>query len=600
MMKLHFPHTIAWIWRRFLLVAFLISVLLVACTPIAEPSPTPTLAPRIVFVTPTPEQSATATAIATEAAPAATQVVATPTLVSNNLTGDGLMVYLRESPNMLGTIIAIVSPFSDIQAIGRSSDRQWVEIQFASDISGWVIRGSIPTNFNIEALPITGETRNTNADVIILPPTIEQNLVLYQLPNDTQLLELGSLSALRIDGRLADSNWTLVTTNSGFQGWIETTTIPVALPENIPIVNLPSLSSSGGTGSSSPVQSTGADAYVKSNAGGLRLRQLPTTDSAVLLNMNAQAALNILGKNTDSSWVLIEMPEGYQGWTAVAYLDVNINLNTIDAIENPQPVPLIDLPTPVGAPQVASVGGGGARQIYLRGQQMGNRRNVFSTVGDSLTDTANFLRHIAYGYNLRDYGYLLPTLQFFNSDTGQGNAYNRRAISSNAGWSSFSVLDVNNSPSICEAGELPIQCEYRLVKPAISLIMIGTNDAPAFSPEQYRANLLQMIEISSQNGVIPVLSTLPPRAEFNTKIIAYNNVIRQLASSYDVPLWDLYNAVAPLPNSGYASDGVHLSSPPGAPATTMDFTAENLQYGTTMRNLTALQTLKAVLENVMY
>ena len=130
--------------------------------------------------------------------------------------------------------------------------------------------------------------------------------------------------------------------------------------------------------------------------------------------------------------------------------------------------------------------------------------------------------------------------------------------------------------------------------------MIGTNDAPAFSPQQYQTNLLRIIQISSENGVIPVLSTLPPRADFNNKILAYNTVIRQLASSNDIPLWDFYNAAAPLPNNGFGDDGIHLSLPPGAPASTMDFTAENLQYGTTMRNLTALQTLKAVLENVMY
>lgn len=579
------------------IVACLLSPFLSACNFFEAATPVvPTTTVSIIYVTPTSALSSSVLPTSTEAATAIS--AAMPTLIANNLTGSDTMVYLRENPDTMSNIIALVSASSDIQAIGRTDDNQWIQVQFSGELTGWIIAGSIPASFDIGSLPVTGDAHNT-PNVIILPPNLVQNLVLYQLPNEASMLELGSLSPLRIDGRTGDDGWILVTTSDGYQGWIAADTIPVALPDNIQIIDLP-------TTAEAPTQPTrasnNANAYVKANAGGLRLRQLPTTDSAILLNMDANTPLTLLGRNVDSSWVLVEMPEGYQGWTAVAYLDININVGTLDAITNPEPVPLLDLPTPVGAPQVASVGGGGARQIYLRGQQMGNKRNVFTTVGDSLSDTPYFLRHIAYGYNLRDYGYLLPTLQFFNTDTGYGNAYNRRSFSAVASWSSFSVLDANSADqSQCQSGELPINCEYRLVKPSLALIMIGTNDAPAFSADQYRSNMTRIVEISSQSGVIPVLSTLPPRADFNDKIIAYNDVIRQLASAYDVPLWDFFSAVNPLPNHGYSpEDGIHLSLPPGAPASTMDFTSDNLQYGTTMRNLTALQMLKTVLDNVMY
>lgn len=341
-------------------------------------------------------------------------------------------------------------------------------------------------------------------------------------------------------------------------------------------------------------ENAGADAYVKVSS--LHLRQLPTTASAILLTMKAQTPLIVIARNIDSSWLLVEIPEGYRGWTYRAYVYVYINLNTVETITNPEPVPFPDLSASMN--DSSPVGG---RGIYLHGQQMGNRRNVFTTVGDSLTDTTQFLRQIASGYNLRDYGYLLPTLQFFNVETGYGNAYNRRSFSAHAGWSSFSVLDPNSADSsFCQGGELPIYCEYRLVKPSVALIMIGTNDAPAFSTEQYRANLIRIIEISSEQGVVPVLSTLPPRAQFNRKIVAYNAVIRQLSRDYNVPLWDFYNVARYLPNRGFGDDGIHLSLPANAPVSTMDFTAKNLRYGATMRNLTALQTLKSVLETVMY
>ena len=580
-------------------IAALLILLLAGCnlatapqSGVVAPIPVVTLttaAPQL-SLTPAPTSSPTATATSVS-----TPVV-TPTLLVDNFTGHDSMLYVRDNPSTMGSITAEVNATATLQAIGRTADNQWLQVELTSGHSGWILAGSAYISVEIQTLPVTGQSDNAR-NVIILPPNLSENLTVYERPNGTALIELGRLTPLRVEGQLQDGSWVLVITNDGFQGWLPVASIPVDLPENMAVVApLPDAPVAvAASDNSNP------DARVRNDAGGLRLRQLPSTSSAVLINMDAGTALSVLGRNSDNSWLLVEMREGFQGWAAAAYLDLAIDMNRVAVVESPQPVAMPDLPTPENAPAVSFVGSGGARQIYLRGQQMGNRRNVFTTVGDSLTDTAYFLRPIAYGYDLRDYGYLLPTLQFFNSDTGHGNAYNRRSFAANAGWSSFSVLDANSAnPSVCQPGELPIVCEYRLTRPSLALIMIGTNDAPAFSPEQYRTNMTRIIQISDEYGVIPVLSTLPPRAEFNDKILAYNQVIQQLANTYGIPLWDFYSAVAPLPSSGFGSDGIHLSLPPGAPAATMDFTADNLRYGTTMRNLTALQTLKVVLENVMY
>src|SRR5690606_20023243 len=128
------------------------------------------------------------------------------------------------------------------------------------------------------------------------------------------------------------------------------------------------------------------------------------------------------------------------------------------------------------------------------------------------------------------------------------------------------------------AGETPVACEMRVVKPAVALIMIGTNDAPAYPADQYGARLRQIIETCIQYNVVPVLSTLPPRAQFNDNIIAYNQVIAGMAQQYGVPLTDLYSALWGLPDHGYGPDGIHLSVPPGGASAAFDFTAANLQY----------------------
>ncbi|MCA9905855.1 MAG: hypothetical protein KC547_18495, partial [Anaerolineae bacterium] len=147
---------------------------------------------------------------------------------------------------------------------------------------------------------------------------------------------------------------------------------------------------------------------------------------------------------------------------------------------------------------------------------------------------------------------------------------------------------------LCQPGELAIECEYRVTRPAFAIIMIGTNDAPAFPADQYRANMQRIMQISVDHGVVPILTTLAPRAEFNDRIVEYNQVIFDLGRTYGVPIVDLYSALVGLPNRGLDADGIHLSIPPGAPSTSVSFSAEYLQYGTTMRNLTTLQALDQV------
>jgi hypothetical protein len=53
----------------------------------------------------------------------------------------------------------------------------------------------------------------------------------------------------------------------------------------------------------------------------------------------------------------------------------------------------------------------------------------------------------------------------------------------------------------------------------------------------------------------------------------------------------------PLPNHGVSEDGVHPSIPPdNNPA---NFSDDNLRYGYTMRNFTALQALDAIWRQVL-
>lgn len=347
------------------------------------------------------------------------------------------------------------------------------------------------------------------------------------------------------------------------------------------------------------------DAQVKAERGGLRLRRLPQEGSTVLLNLPADTNLKILGRSSDSRWVLVEIPEGFIGWVWTDFVNLQIDLSTVAAITNPEPAPYFEVSPPPDAqnPGAGSVFvSGGARTIYVNGQARGNRRNVFTKVGDSISASPHFLKQFVWSYNLGDFGYLLPAYQFFAAENlGDSNSFGHSSMAAVNSWTSFHVLDPANAPADrCQPGETPLACEYRVIKPAVALIMIGTNDSPAYSPEVYGTNLRQIVEISIANGVIPVLSTLPSHAVAgDDKIAQYNTVIRGMAQTYDVPLWDYAAAMANLPNRGIGSDGVHPSVPP-VEAEVAYFKGDALNYGYTVRNLTALQMLDMLWKQVMY
>ncbi len=460
---------------------------------------------------------------------------------------------------------------------------------------------AVPT---LALIPLTSATAlQSIPTAVAVTESSQQRIDVREIPdvNRPIIRTVNGLSQFNIVGRSADTQWARIAFDDGVIGWVMVNSLPAQIIPNVaaaPVVDIAPELAAQATATSGP----GIKAKVSAKSGGLRLRRLPDVNSYVLFNLPAGANLTVNGRTVDSGWALVKMSEGYIGWVSTGYLEMSVDLSSIPAIENPEPAPLVDIPVPTGAPQVASGVSGGARQIFLRGKSMGNRANVFTKVGDSLTDTPYFLRQFVSGYDLHEYGYLLPVLRYYSAATAlDGISFGSTSRAAHASWSTFSVLDAANSdPGNCKPGEIPLECEYRTVKPAVALIMIGTNDAPAFPPETYEANMRRIVETSINMGVVPVLSTLPPRAEYNDKVIAYNQVILGLSRSYSVPLWDIYSAVVNLPNRGLNGDGVHLSIPPNAPAGTTDFTAENLKYGTTMRNLTALQMLDTVWKQVLY
>ena len=355
-----------------------------------------------------------------------------------------------------------------------------------------------------------------------------------------------------------------------------------------------------------PVPTSVPSAQVCETCGNLRLRASPGTAGNVLGYLDANTSVTIIGRTQDNVWVQVALVDGSSGWVAAQYLNLNVDLNTVsitgeaEDTSYPTSVPVV---APGGIDVVTGVTSR-SRQIFLDGRAKGNSAYTFTRVGDSITASPYFLTGIgSAGYSLGQYGYLQGAINFFSGPNGRGaNPFAAASIATRNGWSTESVLSPGLAdPGVCYAGETPLECEYRLVKPSVALIMFGTNDSGGMPSGTFAANMNRIVEISINMGVIPVLSTIPPKhynAATDGRVAEFNQIIISTARTYDIPLWNYWSAMSQLPGEGLAGDGVHPSIPPSGLSVVLD--ATNLQYGYAVRNLTALQVLYTLWQQVLY
>ncbi len=231
------------------------------------------------------------------------------------------------------------------------------------------------------------------------------------------------------------------------------------------------------------------------------------------------------------------------------------------------------------------------REIYRAGLDMGNNPHVFSRIGDCNSAAPDFLTGFDRNYNLGEYTSLQPAIDYF-----QGS-FERPSIAAKNGLNAAGLLTTLWTPKdICLNNETLLDCQYRLDHPIFAIISIGSNEAYYVhhdGPENFENNMRLIIEDTIAKGIVPILSTKADNIEGDNSI---NPILARLALEYDLPLWNFWLAAQPLPDHGM-SDGSHLNSVSYANFT--DFSIpHSLEYGKQMHNLTALQMLNFLMQQL--
>lgn len=329
------------------------------------------------------------------------------------------------------------------------------------------------------------------------------------------------------------------------------------------------------------------------NVEGPRLRAGPSTECPILAELSLDESLWLVGRNGDRSWLLVRRAGGQVGWVYAPLVDP-IAASSVDE------APIIpDADALIYGQYLDSETAEHVREIFAKGQALGNRAGVFSKVGDSITVARHMLHPIGAGvYNLGEHAALQDVIDAFSTvevDEHKRNSFTAISLAAGVGWTTATVLDAHYAdPDTCEAGESPLECEYRRTQPSIALIMLGTNDVGLLPTEVYRTNLRKIIDVTLSRGIVPIVSTIPNQPKEAEGTAQINQIIVETVRALHLPLWDYGLVMSTLPGEGLDIDGVHPSIPPNGIEGSADFRPGNLYYGYVLRNLTALHLLKAV------
>jgi len=224
-----------------------------------------------------------------------------------------------------------------------------------------------------------------------------------------------------------------------------------------------------------------------------------------------------------------------------------------------------------------------AREIYELGLTLGNDPTHFSIIGDCQNVSSYFLstfdKHGDYSLGT-EYTYLQPTI-----DRYQGS-FSRVSLAVKGGFNAAAVISpLRADPKSCNPNESPLDCELRSWRPSIVFVSMETwwSEKPAAEYDKYMRRVLDRI---IETGAVPILATKADNLEGDHSI---NATIAQLAYEYEIPMWNFWAAVQPLPDHGLSPDGFHLTF-----GRNFFDDRTRMQNAWPWRDLTALQSLNAV------
>ena len=572
----------------------------------------------------------------------------------------GNYVNMRMGPSTNDRVISNLAPGIDVTVQAQNPTRDWLMVQLPDGTRGWVFWTYVVLNDDtiFARLPLSEERLNPvgggdapapeaaaplpdaaapeapaapvsePGEGVGIGTTID-TLNVRVSPGSAVINQIGGGKVIVIEGKNRNGDWILMhSPDNVIRGWISARY--VELGDGLTFEGLPITAAQV---SAAPVAPTGEDAgsAVAPEAaaptdpntvtgvmlGQVNVRRAPGVEHEIVGQLESSAPVVVEFKNPLGTWLLIHTTDGTtRGWvsaewlrfTSGSYLNLHPTTQSIDEGLNADGTPQINIPQEeydalrarlLETPILHNMNSAGARRIYALGRELGNNRNVFMLVGDSITATQPFMTGFGNGnYNLGGYGHLQSVIDFFSAQPAgtSPNSFVRESLAAREGFTSGAVLDgLWVDPTVCD--EAPLYCEYNYIRPSVAVVLFGSVDMQISDTFTFQAHIYQITGDLVNRGVVPILTTFANGDQFRPDQAAvFNNVILNVARDYDVPVINLWLAAQALPNQGVKlDDPIHLTQG----QTYYSFTGEETQFGVTLRNLLTLQALDEVRKSIL-
>ncbi|MBC8170487.1 MAG: SH3 domain-containing protein, partial [Anaerolineae bacterium] len=183
------------------------------------------------------------------------------------------------------------------------------------------------------------------------------------------IAELTGETPLIAQGRTADNAWLKVRTLDSLEGWVAAGYIDLNVElSTLPILtaDAPVITEATPAVTVAPEVLPAGDAFVKALA--LNLRAAPSTRGAILVQLPTKTPLKLLARTSTNTWLKVEAL-GQQGWVAAAYVQINLDLNSIPVETTTTTSTTTTVPgAPVSAGNVITNITSKARTINQKGQ----------------------------------------------------------------------------------------------------------------------------------------------------------------------------------------------------------------------------------------
>jgi uncharacterized protein YraI len=206
---------------------------------------------------------------------------------------------LRESPE--GAVIVTLNPGDLVQASARNSDGSWVKGAVDSGEEGWLDAASLVA-FGLDQLPVDDAGNSGDDGDAAATPT----RAAVKATNTPAAAVTESPTEAPTQAPTATPTPTAVPPTP--------TPVPPT-PTSVPPTPVPTATKVPATPTRVP-SSAGSAALAVVGAGGADLLDGP--DGAVIASVEVAESVTLLGRNSDSSWLMVESAAGDQGWVAAA------------------------------------------------------------------------------------------------------------------------------------------------------------------------------------------------------------------------------------------------------------------------------------------